>query len=123
MQRLGRDTTTPAEVAVLTVPVVVQDDDAHLEALYVEWREAESVWSDLNTLADETLMTARRSLSIPLHKVLSRSYIERHGKARTSGRTYGAASYGAPARAQGTTRGDSLRSGRDSKRASPRDSG
>ena len=42
-------------------PATVQANDAQIEALYTDWREAWGIWSKANEVADETRMNALRS--------------------------------------------------------------
>ena len=52
-----------AAVAVAGVPRVVQGEDAHLEALHAEWREAEAKFYKANRIADEAMGAVYQSLS------------------------------------------------------------
>ena len=54
-------TGATAAVAVAAVPATVQANDALLEALYRDWREAWGIWSKVNTVHDETRIDAFRS--------------------------------------------------------------
>ena len=54
-------TGATAAVAVAAIPVTVQANDAHIAALYADWREAESIWLKANRIADNTHMDALRS--------------------------------------------------------------
>ncbi len=47
-----------AAAAVAAVPVTVQANDARLEALYAEWREAWGIWIKANEIADNTQIDA-----------------------------------------------------------------
>ena len=52
--------TGAAAVAVMAVPATVQANDAQLEALYTDWREAWGIWSKANEAHDNTRMDALR---------------------------------------------------------------
>ena len=54
-------TGATAAVAVAAVPATVQANDALLEALYTDWREAYGIWSKANEVADKTRIDALRS--------------------------------------------------------------
>jgi hypothetical protein len=54
-------TGATAAVAVAAIPATVQANDALLEALYADWREAWGIWSRANTVADKTRIDALRS--------------------------------------------------------------
>ncbi len=44
-----------AAAVVAGVPGAVQADDAHLEALHAEWREAQAKFYKANRIADEAM--------------------------------------------------------------------
>ena len=50
-----------AAVAVMAIPATVQANDALLEALHRDWREAWGIWSKANEVHDHTRMDAFRS--------------------------------------------------------------
>ena len=51
-------TGATAAIAVAAIPVAVQADDARLEALYGDWREAWRIWWKANVIADNTKIDA-----------------------------------------------------------------
>ena len=54
-------TGATAAVAIAAVPVTVQANDAHIEALYTEWRAAEATWLKVNAVADNAHLDAIRA--------------------------------------------------------------
>ena len=61
ISRRNAITGSAAVVAVAAVPVTVQANDAHLEALYADWRAAEGTWLEANRIADNTHIDGLRA--------------------------------------------------------------
>ena len=72
--------TGAAAVAVAAIPVTVQANDAHLEALYTEWQEAEATWLKVNAVADNAHLDALRACGDgPDRGAAYKAAVERYG--------------------------------------------